>query len=243
MQLAAATFYEKMATASSIRASQFHFLKNMTQASNTPFSDPAQTWNARFAKEGYVFGTEPNAWLRRHAGVIKSGARILSVADGEGRNSVWLAKQGHQVDAFDISDVGVAKARKLADQSQVSVNFSVAGCDDFEWVPAHYDAIVAIFIQFADPDLRSRLFANMVQSLKPGGTLLLQGYTPKQLEFRTGGPGLLSHLYTPDLLREAFGEMDIQILEAYEADLNEGDGHHGRSAVIGLLAVRRPIAP
>lgn len=116
----------------------------MTQARSSTFTDPAQTWNARFAKDGYVFGTEPNAWLRRHAGIWKAGSRILSVADGEGRNSVWLAKQGHQVDAFDISEVGVAKAQRLALDNRASVNFSVANCDDFAWPQHHYDGIAAI---------------------------------------------------------------------------------------------------
>jgi SAM-dependent methyltransferase len=210
----------------------------MTTASNTPFTDPAQTWNNRFAKDGYVFGTEPNEWLRRQASVWKAGSRLLCVADGEGRNSVWLAKQGHQVEAFDISEVAVAKARRLAQEGQVSVDFATAGCDDFAWKPNTYDGIAAIFIQFADPELRSRLFKNMTLSLKPGGSLILVGYTPKQLEYGTGGPSVLSHLYTPELLREAFGDLTIQVLDAYEPQLAEGDGHKGQSAVIGLVATR-----
>lgn len=211
----------------------------MTTANSTPFTDPAQTWNARFAKDGYVFGTEPNEWLRRNAAIWKQGSRILSVADGEGRNSVWLAKQGHQVDAFDISEVGVAKAKRLAVDNNARVNFTVAGCDDFAWPQGHYDGVATIFVQFADPELRARLFGNMVRSLKPGGSLILLGYTPKQLEYRTGGPSVLSHLYTPDLLREAFGALDIQVMDEYETELTEGDGHKGRSAVIGLVGVRR----
>jgi SAM-dependent methyltransferase len=210
----------------------------MTSKKTPPFSDPAQTWNNRFAKEAYVFGTEPNEWLLRQASVWKAASQILCVADGEGRNSVWLAKQGHDVDAFDISEVGVAKARRLATDCDVSVNFAVAGCDDFAWPKNHYDGVAAIFVQFADPELRARMFANIVQSLKPGGTLILVGYTPKQLEYGTGGPSVLSHLYTPEMLHEAFSELDIKVLEAYEPELTEGDGHKGRSAVIGLVATR-----
>ena len=210
----------------------------MTSKETPPFSDPAQTWNNRFAKEAYVFGTEPNEWLLRQASVWKAASQILCVADGEGRNSVWLAKQGHDVDAFDISEVGVAKARRLATDCDVSVNFAVAGCDDFAWPKNHYDGVAAIFVQFADPELRARMFANIVQSLKPGGTLILVGYTPKQLEYGTGGPSVLSHLYTPEMLHEAFSELDIKVLEAYEPELTEGDGHNGRSAVIGLVATR-----
>ncbi|HMO48432.1 MAG TPA: class I SAM-dependent methyltransferase [Rubrivivax sp.] len=205
----------------------------------TDFSDPAGTWNQRFAAEAYLFGTEPNAWLREHAGVWQPGQRVLCVADGEGRNSVWLARRGLQVEAFDIAEAGVAKARRLAAEQGVAVDYQVAGCDGFAWPEASCDGVAAIFVQFADPVLRERLFARIHNSLKPGGTLLLQGYTPQQLEYRTGGPPLASHLYTPELLREAFAAMDIVELREYEAELAEGSGHRGRSALIGLVARRR----
>lgn len=211
----------------------------MSTPSPPAFADPAGTWNRRFAEADYLFGTEPNVWLREHATVWQPGEHVLCVADGEGRNSVWLAKQGLQVDAFDISEVGVAKARRLAEQQGVAVNLVVADCDAFDWPEAAYDGVAAIFIQFADPTLRDRLFARMVRSLKPGGVLVLQGYTPQQLEFRTGGPPLLSHLYTEELLRAAFAGLDILALRSYEAVVTEGAGHHGRSALVGLLA-RRP---
>ncbi|MGI9133916.1 MAG: SAM-dependent methyltransferase, partial [Rhodoferax sp.] len=92
--------------------------------------------------------------------------------------------------------------------------------------------------QFADPELRASLFENILRSLKPGGTLILVGYTPKQLEYGTGGPSVLSHLYTPEMLRDSFGGLNIQVLEEYEKELAEGDGHKGQSAVIGLVAMR-----
>ena len=211
----------------------------MSPGKDSGFADPAGTWNKRFAAEGFLFGTEPNAWLREHAGVWQAGQRVLCVADGEGRNSVWLAQRDLQVEAFDIAEVGVAKARRLAAEHGVSVDFQVADCDGFAWPEAHYDGVAAIFVQFADPALRERLFAHMQRCLKPGGTLLLQGYTPQQLEYRTGGPPLLSHLYTADMLRDAFAAMDIVELRDYEADVAEGSGHHGRSALIGLVARRR----
>ena len=203
------------------------------------FADPAGTWNRRFAEDGFVFGTEPNAWLREHAGVWQPGQRVLCVADGEGRNSVWLARQGLVVDAFDIAEIGVAKARRLAQEHGVGVSYTVSDCDAFAWPEAAYDGVAAIFVQFADPALRERLFGHMRRCLKPGGTLVLQGYTPRQLEYRTGGPPFESHLYTEALLREAFADLECVELREYEAELAEGSGHRGRSALIGLVARRR----
>ena len=235
----------------------------MSTPAETPFADPAGTWNRRFAEAGFLFGEAPNDWLREHAGIWSPGQRVLCVADGEGRNSVWLAGRGLVVDAFDISDVavakarefaarqglvvdafdiaeiGVAKARRLAQEHGVGVNYTVSDCDAFSWPEAAYDGVAAIFVQFADPALRERLFGHMRRCLKPGGTLVLQGYTPRQLEYRTGGPPFESHLYTETLLREAFADLECVELREYEAELAEGSGHRGRSALIGLVARRR----
>lgn len=204
-----------------------------------PFTDPVQTWNARFQGDTYLFGTEPNHYLRRQADHWKSGDRVLCVADGEGRNSVWLAHQELLVDAFDLSDVGVRKAENLAMIGNVTVNFSVEDCDSRTWLDNRYDGIAAIFVQFADPPMRERLFQSMMRSLKPGGILVLQGYTPKQLEYKTGGPPLIDHMYTPTLLQEAFVSMHILDLVEYEDEMAEGTQHHGRSALIGMVA-RKP---
>lgn len=207
--------------------------------SQDAFDDPAGTWNRRYAQPGYLFGTQPNAWLQAHASVWQPGQRVLCVADGEGRNSVWLAQQGLLVDAFDVAAVGIAKARQLAAEQRVQVNFAEAGCDDYAWPQGSLDGVAAIFIQFADPPLRNRIFERIVAALRPGGTLVLQGYTPRQLDYRTGGPPFLSHLYTEALLKDAFSELTILALVDYEADVHEGKGHHGRSALIGLVA-RKP---
>ena len=207
---------------------------------NKGFANPRETWDARFSSDEYIFGTEPNVWLAQHADLFKPGMRVLAVADGEGRNSVWMAQQGLQVDAFDISPVGIEKAKKLAQQQGVQVNFSIHGVDDYPWTTGDYDAVVAIFIQFADPDTRATLFKRMKSALKPDGVILLQGYTPKQLDYKTGGPPNLSHLYTEELLQDAFGDLDVLELTSYEQVLTEGTQHHGLSALIGLVA-RRPF--
>jgi SAM-dependent methyltransferase len=214
-------------------------MKNMSDSAASPFQDPAGTWNRRFSEAGYLFGTEPNNWLRAHAQIWEAGERVLSVADGEGRNSVWMADHGLTVDAFDISEVAVRKARDFARITGAKVNFAVADIATLQWPQSIYDGVAAIFIQFADPELRQRIFSGMVQCLKPGGRLILQGYTPRQLEYRTGGPPIASHMYTPELLRDAFAGLEILELREYEAELAEGTGHKGRSALIGMVA-RKP---
>ena len=163
----------------------------------------------------------------------------LAVADGEGRNSVWLAKQGLITSAFDISCIGVEKARQLARAENVEVNFSVADCQSWDWDAQKFDIIAAIFIQFADPVMRKKLFSQMIGALNSGGIIILQGYTPKQLEYKTGGPGLIDHLYTEDLLRKEFSDLEFINLSVYDAELKEGSQHAGMSALIGMVAKKQ----
>jgi 2-polyprenyl-3-methyl-5-hydroxy-6-metoxy-1,4-benzoquinol methylase len=204
-------------------------------------ADPElQRWNARFSAPDYVFGTTPNRFLASNKGLLKKGERALCVADGEGRNSVWLAEQGLCVDAFDFSPVAVDKARRLAAERGVRVSYEVAGVDDWRWPRARYDVVAAIFVQFAEPAMRERLFARIAAALKPGGLLLIEGYTPKQLEYRTGGPSKAENLYTEALLREAFRDFEILELREYEAELEEGSRHAGTSALIDLVGRRVP---
>jgi SAM-dependent methyltransferase len=204
-----------------------------------PFDDAAAVWDERFSCQDFLFGTAPNAYLAAQGHLLKPGQRALAVADGEGRNSVWLAGRGLRVDAFDISSVGVAKARKLALDAGVDVDYRVSDCETWNWEEGAYDLVAAIFIQFAGPAMRSQLFALMRAALRPGGLLILQGYTPKQLEFGTGGPGILDNLYTEALLRAEFASLKLLEVREYEANLEEGKRHAGRSALIGMVA-RRP---
>jgi 2-polyprenyl-3-methyl-5-hydroxy-6-metoxy-1,4-benzoquinol methylase len=202
------------------------------------FDSPRETWDARFAGDDYIFGTAPNVFLAAQRPRLAAGQRALCVADGEGRNSVWLAQQGLIVTAFDIAPRGVAKARALAARSGVAVDYHVASVEDWPWTAAAFDVVVAIFVQFAAPAVRERLFAGMLQTLKPGGWLLLQGYTPRQIEYRSGGPPRTEHLYTPALLRTAFAAHEIVELREHDDVLAEGTQHAGMSALIDCV-VRR----
>jgi SAM-dependent methyltransferase len=196
-------------------------------------------WNGRFAGEAYTFGTRPAAFLSDNARHVPPQSRVLVPADGEGRNSVFLAELGHRVVATDIAEAGIAKAQKLAAARGVSVDFRHLDLQGWQWPDAEFDAVVAIFIQFAPPALRDEIFAGMKRAVRPGGVVLLHGYTPKQLEYRTGGPSVVEQLYTEESLRAAFGDWELLRLEAYERELEEGAGHKGRSAIIDLIARRR----
>lgn len=202
----------------------------------TRYTDAQATRDKRYTRDDYLFGTLPNAFLAGQAMRLDSGQSALCVADGEGRNSVWLARQGLKVSAFDISPVGVEKARKLAAMQHVKVDYEISDVANWRWPEAAFDVVAAIFVQFADPELRGFMFSAMLKSLKPGGLLLLQGYSPKQLEYKTGGPPQVEHLYTEALLREAFGACEIIELRAHESEIDEGAQHNGISALIDLVA-------
>lgn len=204
-------------------------------------------WSKRYQDAGteYLFGTEPNRFLARRVERLQDGSSALSVADGEGRNSVWLAEQGLDVTAIEISSVAVEKARRLATGRKVNVRFVQADMLAPSWPPADFHAcfdwVVGIFIQFVGPEWRDRQFDVMKLMTRPGGRILLQGYTPKQLEYGTGGPSAVENLYTAEVLHTAFAGWEIEELVEYEEDITEGSGHKGRSALIGLIA-RKPLS-
>jgi SAM-dependent methyltransferase len=196
-------------------------------------------WEQRFGIGEYLFGERANAYLASKAHLLPKGGRALSIADGEGRNSVWLAQQGLRVDAFDFSPTAVGKAERLALARGVRVNFSVAEMFAWNWEPAIYDVMAAIFIQFATPEERERLFSLIKRTLKPGGLLILQGYGVEQLRYGTGGPRQAEQLYTEAMLRTALRDMDLVELVSYDETLEEGTGHAGMSALMGAVARKR----
>ncbi len=204
------------------------------------YDDARAVWNQRYAgAEGYLFGQEPNRFLVSEAHRLKPRQRVLCLADGEGRNGTFLAGLGLDVLSVDLSPVALAKARKLAAERGVSLKFEEANLATWDWPVDAFDALVAIFIQFAGPDLRSRIFRNIEACLRPGGLLLLEGYRPEQLAYGTGGPPNAENLYTEDLLREAFAGMQVLSLRAYDAAIEEGTAHKGMSALIDMVARKR----
>jgi len=203
------------------------------------FDDARAFWDRRFAAPEYIFGTAPNRFLASQYERFRPGMRVLDIACGEGRNAVWLAQQGCEVLAIDISPLGLDKARRLAAERGVRVEYELADVRQWNWQADSFDALVSIFIQFAAPQERARVFEGMQRALRPGGWLMLQGYTPKQLEYKTGGPPQAEHMYSEPMLRAAFAAMEIVQLREHEDVLAEGNKHVGRSGLIDLVA-RRP---
>jgi cyclopropane fatty-acyl-phospholipid synthase-like methyltransferase len=208
-------------------------------AAGEGFDDAREFWDQRYSAPEYIFGTSPNLFLASRQHLFKPGDRVLDIACGEGRNSVWLASLGCQVLGMDVSPLALTKARQLAADRGVTVAWQEADVRSWQWQPDAFDAVVCIFIQFADPSQRARLFSGLQTTLKLGGKLVLQGYTPKQVEYKTGGPPQAAHMYTAAMLRDAFAGLDIVHLQEHEDVLSEGTKHVGRSALIDLVAYRR----
>ena len=197
----------------------------------------AEHWNQRYAGESYFYGEEPNEFLANHVDLIPPGP-VLCLAEGEGRNAVFLASRGHEVEAVDGSSVGIGKAKLLAARHRVTLTTHVRDLADFVITPGHWSGIIATFAHLPVL-LRRKIHAAVVGGLRPGGIYLYEAYTPAQLAHGTGGPkdpALLVQL--ADLKTELSG-LDIEIAREIERDVREGIAHTGRAAVV-QVAVRRP---
>jgi SAM-dependent methyltransferase len=198
-----------------------------------------ERWEARFAVPDYAFGKAPNYFLASCKPLLPRSGRALAVADGEGRNGVWLAEQGLDVLSIDFSPSAQRKARTLAAERHVQVTFEQVDVHAWAYPDSAFDVVVEIFTQFSTPDERALKWAGMRRALKRGGLLILQGYTPKQLVYGTGGPKEVEQLYTRAMLESAFGDLcDVTIVEE-EREVHEGTSHGGMSAVINLTG-RKP---
>lgn len=190
-------------------------------------------WDERFAEPGYAYGTKPNDFLAAHAAQIPPG-RVLCLAEGQGRNAVWLAQQGYEVTAVDLSAVGSAKAQQLAAERGVSITTIQADLADYVIEPHGWDGIVSIFCHLPVP-IRSRLYGQVAAGLRAGGVFLLEAYAPKQLQFGTGGPAAVELLVPLAVARAELAGLEWQIAQEVEREIYEGRLHTGQSAVVQLL--------
>lgn len=193
-------------------------------------------WDERFSIEDYLFGAEPAQALVKLEHYLIPQGDTLVIADGEGRNSVYLASKGFKVTATDASTVANVKAKALAASRNVAVDYQVEDFFDIDWSAKQYDNIVGIFFQFIPPDKIKQVLTALRTAIKKGGTLLIHGYTPQQIELATGGPKDVSLMYTKELFEDMFENVEILVNNEYQMQLTEGSGHNGPSALIDFVA-------
>ncbi|MFO0562831.1 MAG: class I SAM-dependent methyltransferase [Polyangiales bacterium] len=192
-------------------------------------------WNERYSEPGFAYGDAPNDFLVECATRIQPRGRVLSLGEGEGRNAVFLAQQGFAVTGVDNAEVGLAKARALADERGSVIETVLADLATFEMGDGQWDAIVSIWCHLP-PAIRARVHRESVRALAPGGLFILEAYTPAQLAFNSGGPRTIEMLYTADLLREELAGLEVQLARECEREVHEGRYHQGRSAVVQFVA-------
>lgn len=196
-------------------------------------------WDQRFAEPGFKYGTEPNVFLRDQAARLAPASRVLVPGDGEGRNGVWLAAQGHRVSSVDSSVVGLQKASALAHQHGLVLNTLVADLADWVPEPQSVDAVVLIYTHLPD-SFRRLAHQRLAQALCPGGCLLLEAFHPAQLQHNSGGPKDADMLYTPELLDQDFAGLLTPVVRWHgEVNLSEGPGHQGVAHVTRWLGLKK----
>ena len=194
-------------------------------------------WDERYSAKEYAYGTEPNTFLSANVQHLPKG-RVLSLAEGEGRNAVFLAQQGYDVTGVDGSAVGLAKAKALADARGVTARWVHADLAAYELGVNVWEGIVSIFCPLP-PAIRQALYRKVQAALKPGGVFLLEAYTPAQIRHGTGGGKSVELMQTAATLRAELPGLDFVHLVELERDVVEGVFHTGLGAVVQAIAVRR----
>lgn len=196
-------------------------------------------WDQNFSIAGHKYGTAPNAFLVSEAHRLRPASDVLVPGDGEGRNGVWLAQQGHRVTAMDGSTVGLQKARALAAERGVSLTTVHGDLADWAPAPAGFDAVVLTFVHLPTA-IRADAHRRLAAGLRPGGLLLLEAFHPQQLQHASGGPKDETMLFTPELLRADFGDTLEELLAWHgEVTLDEGPGHQGKAHVTRFVGQMR----
>ena len=191
-------------------------------------------WDERYSLQEYAYGTQPNDFLREYSHLIPKG-KVLCIAEGEGRNAVFLAKQGYSVTAVDSSLVGIDKAKKWAKNNAVNIEFIHADLAEYDIGERQWEGIVSIFCPLPK-SLRRKVHGNVVQGLKKGGIFLLEAYTPRQVNYGTGGGNSIDLMQTVESLAVELHSLNIQRLIELERDVVEGIYHTGMASVVQAIA-------
>ena len=196
-------------------------------------------WDDRYVNQEYVYGTEPNAFLKSIIEDLTPGS-ILFPADGEGRNSVYAATQGWNVYSFDWSKAGREKAEKLAEKRNVKIDYRVMDFHDLDYPDAFFDAIALIYTHFTTQQ-KHKFLTGLVDHLKPGGTLIMEVFSKGHIRYQqenagVGGPRDVDLLYSMEEVKKIFGDLTIKMLSETEVTLQEGRYHNGTGLVIRMIA-------
>lgn len=193
-------------------------------------------WNERYATVEYAYGTEPNLFFRDNLKSISPG-KILFPAEGEGRNAVFAARMGWDVTAFDVSTEGKKKAEQLAANNQVKISYLIENFENVSFPVNYYDCIVLIFAHM-HPAKRKELHQKLVSFLKPGGILILEGFSKKQINNNSGGPRDINMLFSKDELQSDFGFFSELTITEADYILDEGPFHQGIASVIRVKGIK-----
>lgn len=194
-------------------------------------------WNQRFGNEEYVYGREPNDFLREQSSLLPQGSRILCVGDGEGRNGVFLATLGHRVTSVDYAEEGLRKAQRLANERGVRIETVHADLANYHLEVDSFDAVVSIFCHLS-AEIRGQVHRALVRAIAPSGHFILEAYTPAQIGFGTGGPKDRNLLYSLEDLKDDLAGCEFLLAREVERDVIEGTLHTGRAATVQIVARR-----
>ena len=197
---------------------------------------PSNRWDERYGRPGFAYGTTPNQFLASVTDRLPPG-RVLCLGAGEGRNAVFLAQRALDVVAVDWSGVGLAKARRRAAELGVRIRTVIADLTEYVIDPEAWDGIVSVFCHLP-PAARTRLYRAAVAGLKPGGAFVLEAYTPRQLEYGTGGPPTADLMTTLEELERDLAGLDLVVARELEREVSEGHRHKGLAAVVQVLGLK-----
>lgn len=200
-------------------------------------------WNKRYATEEYQYGKEPNQFLKASLNKLEINSKILFPAEGEGRNAIYTATRGHKVSAFDLSEEGQKKALSFAKDLNVTIEYQVGEISELNITPFSFDAAALIFAHVAPP-IRKAFHQEIAKTIKPGGIIILEGFSKNNLEYRAknpsvGGPDKEELLFSTDIIKEDFPNFDVEKLEETETMLDEGQLHQGLAKVIRFIGIKR----
>jgi SAM-dependent methyltransferase len=191
-------------------------------------------WDKRYNEEGLAYGNLPNDFLKENFQLIPAGGSILCLAEGEGRNAIFLAQKNYEVSSVDFSATGIKKTIQRAGEAGVKIKTHLEDLNEFEMGINNWDAIISIFGHLP-PEIRTSVHAKIIRALKPGGLFLMEAYVPEQLMFNSGGPKEISMMMSLEILEKELGALKPIIKRTCIRDIQEGKYHQGLSAVVQFV--------